>query len=353
MKTRRFGILPGGEPIDSYRLLGGGGAFLEVMTYGGIVTSLHVPDRNGQVDDVVLGFSDLDSYVAGHPYFGAITGRIAGRVSGGGFTKQGRRYDLVKNDGLNHLHGGLRGLDKRVWRAEPVDRADGADSVRLTYHSPDGEEGYPGAVDFSITYTLTGNNVFILESEISTDQLTPINVTHHSYFNLAGEASGSIVDHELTVFSSQAYASDDNMTPLGRLDSVIGTAADFRSPRRLGDVIPQLFKNHGDLYLLPQNDDGSLIPAARLFDPSSGRVLDVATNEPCLQMYTSVMLDGSLRGKSGLAYAPYAAICLECQGHSDAVNYPALPDIFVVPGKTRRRVTHYAFSTVKTQTPTP
>jgi aldose 1-epimerase len=323
------------------------------MTYGGIVTSLHVPDRNGQLDDVVLGFHDLDSYVAGHPYFGAITGRIAGRVSGGGFTLEGRRYDLVKNDGPNHLHGGLRGLDKRVWRAEPVERADGADSVRLTYHSPDGEEGYPGAVDFSVTYTLTGDNVFILESEISTDQLTPINVTHHSYFNLAGESCGSIVDHELTIFSSEAFASDDNVTPLPRLESVIGTAADFRSPRRLGDAIPGLFKNHGDIYLLPQSNEGSLITAARLFDPSSGRALDVSTNEPCLQMYTGAMLDGSVRGKSGVTYAPFAAICLECQGHSDAVNHPELDDILVAPDKPRRRVTHYAFSTEKTQTPTP
>ncbi|MFA6271036.1 MAG: aldose epimerase family protein, partial [Candidatus Paceibacterota bacterium] len=198
MQSNPFGNLPTGEPIDAITLENNAGASLRAITLGGIVTSLRVPDRDGRLADVVLGFDCLEPYLAGHPYFGAITGRVAGRIPGGRFTVDGKTYELVKNDGPNHLHGGLCGLDKRLWKAVPAERADGADSLRLTYHSPDGEEGYPGAVDFSITYTLTSDNVFIIESEASSNRLTPVSLTHHSYFNLAGEGSGDIAGHELT-----------------------------------------------------------------------------------------------------------------------------------------------------------
>ncbi|MCK9588847.1 MAG: hypothetical protein WC076_03295 [Terrimicrobiaceae bacterium] len=196
MKSQRFREIPAGESVERFTLEGTGGASLDAITLGGIVTSLCVPDREGRLADVVLGFETLDSYLAGHPYFGAITGRVAGRIPGGRFTLGGKACELAKNDGPNHLHGGVCGLDKRIWKAEPVGRADGADSLRLTYHSPDGEEGYPGAVDFAVTYTLTRDNVFLIESEAASDRLTPVSLTNHSYFNLAGEGSGNIFHHQ-------------------------------------------------------------------------------------------------------------------------------------------------------------
>lgn len=343
MQRQKFGALPSGESVDLFTLHGGAGASLSVMTYGGIVTSLCVPDRDGRIADVVLGFDNLDSYLAGHPYFGAITGRVAGRISNGRFTMEGKTCELVKNDGPNHLHGGLRGLDKRVWSAGPNVRADGADSVRLTYHSPDGEEGYPGNAFFCLDYTLTQDNVFIIETEVTVDRLTPVCLTHHSYFNLAGEGSGGIFDHELTVHAGRFLLVDELLTPLGRAMPVAGTAADFSSPRRLGDAIPCLFQRHGDCYVLPGGDGLRL--AARVWDPASGRTLSVSTSEHCLQLYTAAYLECPHPGKSGRPYRPFAGCCLECQGYSAGVEFPEFGSILVEPGSPQRRVTHYAFST--------
>ncbi|MCX6969094.1 MAG: galactose mutarotase [Verrucomicrobia bacterium] len=343
MQKRKFGSLPTGEDVELCTLHGGAGASLSFMSYGGIVTSLCVPDREGRIADVVLGFDNLDSYVAGHPFFGAVAGRVAGRIPGGRFTLEGKTCQLVQNDGPNHLHGGLRGLDKRIWSAKPNLRADGADSVRLTYHSPDGEEGYPGNAFFCLDYTLTQDNVFIIESEVTTDRLTPICLTHHSYFNLAGEGSGEVFDHELTVHADRALLVDELLTPLGRAVSVAGTAADFSSPRRLGDAIPGLFARHGDCYLLPGGK--SLHLAARLADPVSGRTLSVSTNEHCLQLYTAAYLECPHPGKSGHPYLPFAGCCLECQGYSAGAEFPEFGSILVEPGRPQRRVTRYAFST--------
>lgn len=314
---------------------------MEFLTYGGIVTSLKVPDREGSLADVVLGFDRLEPYLAGHPYFGAITGRVAGRIPGGKFVLDGKTYELAKNDGPNHLHGGLRGLDKRIWMASPVKRTDGADSIRLTYHSPDGEEGYPGTVDFSVTYTFTRDNIFLIESEAASDRLTPVSQTHHGYFNLAGERN--ILDHQLAVFSDRAFLVDEILTPLGRTKAVEGSVSDFTSPRRLGDVIPLLFEGHGECYQLPGGD--ALYLAARLSDPASGRTLTVSTNEFCLQVYTSSKLDCPSAGKSGRPYPPYSGLCLECEGYPAGVDYPEFGSILVEPGRPMRRTTRYAFST--------
>lgn len=343
MKSRLFGKLPSGESIELYTLHGRAGASLDVITYGGIVTSLRVPDRVGDLADVVLGFDNLDSYLAGHPYFGAIAGRVAGRIPGGRFTLEGKIYGLVQNDGPNHLHGGLRGLDKRIWTAEPVGRADGADSVRLTYHSPDGEEGYPGNVFFCVDYTLTQDNVFIIESEVTSDRLTPVSLTHHGYFNLAGEGSGDIFSHRLAVFSDRAFLVDEVMTPLGRTERIAGTKRDFSSARILGEAIPHLFEGHGDCYPLPGGEAPRL--AARVYEPTSGRTLDVSTNEFCLQTYTASKLEAGICGKSGHAYVPYAGLCLECEGYPAGVDFPEFGSILVEPGHPQRRTTRYAFST--------
>ena len=342
MESRPFGKLPTGESVEAFTLAGSGGASVGFITYGGIVTSVKMPDRGGRLADVVLGFDRLEPYLAGHPHFGAITGRVAGRIPGGRFTLEEKTYELVRNDGSNHLHGGLRGLDKRIWNAESVARADGADSIRLTYESPDGEEGYPGTVDFSVTYTLTRDNVFLIESEAIADRLTPVSLTHHSYFNLAGEGSGDIFGHELEVSADRAFLVDECMTPLGRTEPISGTGRDFSSPRRLGEAIPYLFEGHGDCYPLPGGD--ALYPAARVWDPASGRALAVSTNEFCLQVYTASKLDCPHARKSGRPYRPFAGICLECHGYPAGVGYPEFGSILVEPGRPQRRVTHYAFS---------
>ena len=343
MKPRLFGNLPSGEIVQAYTLSGGHGASVEIITLGGIVTSLSVPDRGGRLADVVLGFDRLDPYLAGHPYFGAIVGRVAGRIPGGRFTLEGKTYELVKNDGQNHLHGGLLGLDKRIWNATPVTRTDGDDSLRLSYHSPDGEEGYPGAVDLRVDYTFTKDNVLIIESEVTSDRLTPVCLAHHSYFNLAGEGSGDIFAHELMVHSKRTFLVDEQMTPLGRTQPVAGSARDFSTPRRMGDAIPGLFRRHGDCYQLP--DGERLSPAARVIDPASGRTLDVSTTEFCLQFYTSAYLDCPSAGKSGRPYLPYDGFCLECQGYPAGVDFPEFGSILVAPGQPQRRTTRYAFST--------
>ncbi|MCF7689837.1 MAG: galactose mutarotase [Cephaloticoccus sp.] len=346
MTSSLFGTLPSGESIEKFVLTNAAGASLEVITYGGIVTALRVPDRLGDLADVVLGFDNLKAYVAGHPYFGAIIGRIAGRVTGGLLKIEGQTHQLACTDGPNHLHGGKIGFDKRLWRANPVNRPDGADSLRLTYHSPDGEEGYPGNLDVAITYTLTANNEFIIESEATSDRVTPLSLANHSYFNLAGEGSGIIADHAVQIFADACVPADNDMTLTGQRQSVDGTPNDFRTARRLGDVLPRLFKSHGENYLLRPSVSAAPSVVARVIEPASGRALTVSTDDCCLQFYTGVSLDGTLTGKSGRNYPRHGALCLECQGYPDGVDHPDLGDILVRPGTPQRRTTIYAFSVV-------
>ncbi|MGD0347050.1 MAG: aldose epimerase family protein [Terracidiphilus sp.] len=343
ISSRTFGVLPAGQTVEAWTLTGRGGLVLEAITYGGIVTRLLAPGRDGIAADVVLGFNDLDSYLDGHPYFGAITGRVAGRISNAAFTLDGHTYQLARNDPPNHLHGGVVGFDKRLWSAAPVDREDGAPSLRLTYLSPDGEEGYPGNVQVAVTYTVTNHNVFLIETEAVSDRITPLSLTHHSYFNLAGESSGSIADHRLEIFASEFVPADEYMTLTGRLESTSRHGNDIQTPRRIGDMIGHLFQGHGDLYALPKPGSEMRL-AARLEDPASGRVMTVSTTENYLQLYTGSHLNGALKGKSGVAYAPHAGICLECEGYPDASNAARRADILLHPGQTQRHATAYGFS---------
>lgn len=342
---RPLGFLPTGEVVDAFTLFAASGASVTILTLGGIVTSLRVPDRHGMLADVVLGLPSLEAYVAGHPYLGAIAGRVAGRITAGRFELDGIAYQLAINSGSNHLHGGRRGFDKHVWSAAPVARSDGADSLRLTRVSPDGEEGYPGTVTVAVTYTLTADHTLLIDSEASADRPTPFSLTHHSYFNLAGHDSGSIADHILQINAAAFAPSDAHMTLLGRREPVV-PANDFRHPRRVGDAIPRLHQRHGDLYFLSREPASPrLFEAARVTDPVSGRILTVNTTESCLQFYTGVALDGSLTGKSGRPYGPHAGFCLECEGYPDGANTPALGDIILRPGTPLRRTTAYAFTT--------
>jgi aldose 1-epimerase len=343
ISSRIFGVLPAGQTVEAWTLTGRGGLVLEAITYGGIVTRLLAPAHDGSAVDVVLGFNDFDSYLGGHPYFGAITGRVAGRIANAAFTLDGDTYWLARNDPPHHLHGGLTGFDKRLWSAAPVHREDGAPSLRLKYMSPDGEEGYPGNVQVAVTYTVTDDNRFLIETEAVSDRTTPLSLTHHSYFNLTGESSGSIADHRLEIFAGEFIPADEHMIATGRMEST-SRGNNFETPRRMGDAIGNLFQGHGDLYALPKRNGSGMRLAARLEDPASGRVMTVSTTENYLQLYTGSQLNCSTRGKSGVAYARHAGICLECEGYPDASNVARRNDILLHPGQIQRHATSYAFS---------
>jgi aldose 1-epimerase len=350
MNARCFGQLPSGETVEAYRLSNATGASMEIITLGGIVTSLRVPDREGQLDDVVLGFNDLAEYAASHPYFGAIAGRVAGRITEGRFRLDGTDYQLAINAPPHHLHGGETGLDRRIWGARSVVRPDGADSLALSYVSPAGEEGYPGTVAFTATYTLTADNAVIFETESRSDALTPVSLTQHSYFNLGGEGGGTVEGHQVHI-RAKAFVpvADPAMTLTGRIELLAGQPNDLNAPRRLGDVMGGIYRSHGDLYLLsPATGADPRFPGcafcARVTEPVSGRVLEVFTDESCLQFYTGVSLDGTRIGKAGRPYVAHAGLCLECEGYPDGLRFPALGEILVRPNVPRRRRTVYAFS---------
>jgi aldose 1-epimerase len=276
-----------------------------------------------------------------------MVGRIAGRVTGGRIRVDGRDYLLERNDGRNHLHGGRRGLDKRVWVARAFREGDGASSLELAYTSPDGEEGYPGTLEISVTYTLTASNALIVDSRATSDRPSPLGLAHHSYFNLAGEQSGTVLGHEVMISADEFVSADGDMTLGARRERVEGSGADLRIPRNLGNALPDLFGSHGDFYLLrPHGAQGpqSSKLAALVSEPGSGRVLGVFTDESCLQFYTGAMLDGTQVGKSGEPYAPFAGLCLECQGYPNATVEDGFGDIIVRPGAPQVRRTIYAFS---------
>jgi aldose 1-epimerase len=341
ISSRLFGSLPDHREVTAYTLTNSHGLSVEVITLGGIVTCLHVPDRSGQLADVVAGFHSLDGYVAGHPCFGTITGRVAGRLSGGTFAIDGQHFQLAINDAPNHLHGGVVGLDKRLWSAEVL-----GSTLRLSYLSPDGEEGYPGNLNITVDYSLSDANEFSIRYIATTDQPTPLNLTNHSYFNLAGPDSDSICDHVLQIFSDAIVPTDDQMTLLGRREAVSPNGNDFRTPRRLGDAIPRLHRQHGDNYLLRTGHIPSPALAARLEDPASGRVMEIFTTERCLQLYCGTALDGTLVGKTGVPYVQHAAVCLECQGYPDGATTAEFGSIILRPGETYHQTTTHRFSTL-------
>ncbi len=326
---------------------------LEVLEFGGIVRSLLTPDREGHLGDVVLGYEHLDPYLVRHPYFGAITGRVAGRLTNARFTLDGHTYELAANDGPHHIHGGLVGLDRRLWQASPESRPDGTECLTLTYRSPDGEEGYPGNLDLQVTYSVTPDNELLIETEVQTDRTTPVNLTHHGYFNLAGD--GDIRDHQITIFADSYFPFLDDFSLADREDPVDGTGEDLRRPTRVEDALPQLFGSHGSLYRVRRSvADTTPTPAARVCHPASGRVLDVRTTEQMLQFYTGSMLTGNgPAGKTGHTYQAHAGLCLECQGYTNGVTIPHLGDILVHPGQPSRNTTIYAFSTEPNPPTTP
>jgi aldose 1-epimerase len=347
IRKHPFGKTTDQTAVDLYTLTNVQGVEARIMTYGGIVVSLKVPDGNGKLGDVVLGYDTLEGYLKNNtPYFGAVIGRYGNRIARGSFTLSGHEYILAKNNGENHLHGGIKGFDKVVWRAAEINSHDGV-GLALTYLSKDGEEGYPGNLSAKVVYTLTNQNELKIEYVGTTDKETVVNLTNHSYFNLAG--AGNILKHDLMISADQFTPVDQGLIPEGALRSVKDTPMDFTQAKAIGARIDQqdsqlvFGKGYDHNWVLNQTD-GKLSLAARVHDPESGRVLEVYTTEPGVQFYSGNFLDGTIKGKGGQVYQKRAGLCLETQHFPDSPNRPDFPSTILKPGQTYATTTVYRFS---------
>lgn len=346
-----FGTTRAGEAVQVHRLVNANGIEMTVIGYGGIIQTLRVPDREGRLEDIVLGFDSLESYLGEHPYFGAIVGRYGNRIANGEFTLDGQRYVLAKNNGPNHLHGGLEGFDNALWDVAPFQDARGNGLV-LTYTSPAGEEGYPGTLSATVTYTLTDADELIIDYLATTDAPTPVNLTQHSYFNLAGEGTGDILGHIVTIDADRYTPVDSTLIPTGEIAAVEGTPFDFRSPLPIGERIEQpgddqlRYGGGYDHNFVLNGQRGGDTPtfAARVVEPRSGRVMEVLTTEPGMQFYSGNFLDGTLTGKRGAAYAHRHGFAMETQHFPDSPNQPGFPSTILRPGEEYRSRTVYRFS---------
>jgi aldose 1-epimerase len=343
-----FGKTPDGTSVDIYTLKSGN-VEARIITYGAIIQSLKVPDKNGKSADVVLGFDSLDDYVAKNsPHFGGIVGRYANRIAGGKFALDGKTFTLPLNDGpdpqhhVNTLHGGINGFDKAVWKGKEIPHG-----VELTHVSPDGDEGFPGTLTAVVRYTLVGKDLKI-EYSATTDKDTVLNLTNHSYFNLAGQGNGDILHNQVKIDASRYTPVNENLIPTGELASVAGTPFDFRKATavgaRINDDNDQLKKGHGYDHNWVLENGGKLAEAAEVYEPSSGRVLQVLTDQPGVQFYTGNFLDGTIAGKGGKAYERRDALCLETQHFPDSPNHPKFPSTELKPGQTFHTVTIFRFS---------
>lgn len=334
-----FGHLDDDREVYQYTLANSNGIEVKIINYGGIITSLHVPDRAGNTENIVLGFDDLDNYLGGHPYFGALIGRYGNRIANGRFELDGTEYQLISNDGNNHLHGGEKGFDKVLWDPEMInDRA-----LRLSYLSPDGEEGYPGNLEVTVTYTLTDDNELKIDYEAETDMATPVNLTAHSYFNLTGNFSETVLDHRLKLHAAGYTPVDGELIPTGEIESVGETPFDFRDFRSIGDRISEAEGGYDHNFVLDDMSDDLKI-AAELLDPASGRKLSVYTTEPGIQFYSGNFLDGSLTSPEGIPFEQYAGLCLEPQHFPNSPNEPEFPSTILRPEDTYQSRTVYVFT---------
>ena len=335
-----------GRPVNLYTLTNANGLEIKTMNYGGIILSIRVPDRKGQFADIVLGHDTLEGYIPNPPYLGAVVGRYANRIANGEFTLDGKKYELPKNDGPNTLHGGLKGFDKVVWEGVPLK---GKAGVSYSYLSKDGDEGFPGNLKVKVTYTLTDVNELVIDYEATTDKATPINVSQHSYFNLAGEGNGDILNHEILINADRFTPVDKNLIPTGELKPVKGTPFDFTTSTKIGarinDNNDQLILGHGYDHNFVINRKGpGLELAARVYEPTSGRVLEVSTTQPGVQFYTGNFLDGTVTGKHGHVYKRRYGFCLETQHFPDSPNHPDFPTTILKPGQTFHQKTVFKFS---------
>jgi len=349
---REFGQMPDGTPVLEYTLRNAGEMSVAFINYGGIITSIRVPDRDGTLDNVVLGLPTMEAYVARNPHFGAITGRYANRIANARFMLDGREYTLAANNGPNALHGGKKAFDKQVWHVKQLPGGDRV-GIELAHLSPDGDEGYPGNLDVKVTYTLNDENEFRIDYRATTDKATVVNLTSHSYFNLAGDGSGTVLDHTLTINADRYTPVDATSIPTG-IASVGGTPFDFRQPTRIGDRIRdgdrQLVYGRGydHNWVLNRPNDGSLALAAHLEDAKTGRIMEIETTEPGMQCYTGNFLDGTLVGSAGKMYRQGDGLCLETQHFPDSPNHPDFPSTVLRSGEVYQTSTVHRFLTDRT-----
>ena len=341
-----FGEMPDGAKIDKYRLSNSHGLQAEIMTYGATLLSMKTPDRHGRFQNVTLYLDSFDDYLRGHPLFGSVVGRFANRIAGAKFTIDGVTYPLTPNARENHIHGGAQGFHKLLWEAKPV-KDENSVGLELTHTSPDGNEGYPGTLDVKVVYKLTEDNRLIMDYTANTDKPTHVNLTNHAYWNLAGAGSGDVFGHVLTLNADRYLPADKMKIPLGELKKVQNTPMDFTEPATVGSRIDQVEDaNYDHCYVLNKTASGKLTLCARVVEPKSGRVMEVYTTQPGVQLYTAKGLNDRLQG-GGLPYGPYHGLCLETQHFPDAPNRENFPSTLLRPGETFRQTTVHRFSVQK------
>jgi aldose 1-epimerase len=345
VKVQPFGKTQDGQQVDIVTLTNDKCLTAKIMTYGGIIVSFEAPDKNGKAGDIVLGFDNLDGYLKGHPYFGAIIGRYGNRIGGAKFALDGKEYKLTKNEGENILHGGPRGFDKVVWKIEKAETKGNKAELKLSYTSKDGEEGFPGNLKCVVTYTLTSDNKLEMKYEATTDKPTVVNMTNHAYWNLAGQGSGDVLGHELMLNADKYTPVDKTLITTGELKDVKDTPMDFTKPMTIGARIKQIDIGGYDHNFALKGKAGKMKLAAKVYEPTSGRVMEIQTTEPGIQFYSSIGLDGSLKGKDGKAYNKFGAFCLETQHYPDSPNKPTFPSTVLRPGEKYETITVHTFST--------
>jgi aldose 1-epimerase len=339
-----FGTTKSGEAVTAFTLTSSTGATATILDWGGTIQSLKVPDKSGALGDVTLGFDNIEQYESQSPYFGALIGRVANRIAKGQFTLNGKTYELAINNGPNHLHGGLKGYDKRIWNARPIELADAA-ALELSLTDRDGTEHYPGTVPVKVTYTLR-QNTLRLDYKATTDKPTPINLTNHAYFNLRDAGASDILNHVLQIEADEYTPVDETLIPTGRIAKVAGTAIDFTSPKPIGRDLTAMGGDPPgyDHNLVLRVQDGTFAHAATVEEPVTGRRMEVWTNQPGVQLYTGNFLDGTVRGKAGVTYKQHHAFCLETQHFPDAVHHPQFPTIILAPEQVYQYATEFRFS---------
>jgi aldose 1-epimerase len=340
IKKEPFGIIDGKE-VFLFTLSNNKSTTVEITNYGGIITSITTPDNKGNITDVVLGFNTLSEYQAENPFFGALVGRYGNRIADAKFTLNGKEYKLARNDGKNHLHGGIIGFNRVIWDAVEK-KTDNGVAVKLTYLSKDGEEGYPGNLSVTVNYLLNDKNELVINYEAHTDKTTVVNLTQHSYFNLSGESSGNVLGHEMLINADKYTAVNKELIPTGELKTVKDSALDFTKSKTIGSEIGNLPNGYDHNYVLNKSK-AELSLAAKVYEPTSGRGMEVYTTEPGVQFYSANFLDGSLIGKAGKSYNKHSGFCLETQHYPDSPNHPEFPSTELNPGETYKQETIYKF----------
>ena len=340
-----FGQTQDGEEVDIYTLTSANGLIAKITNYGATLVSLEVPDKDGKSADITLGFDKLDGYLTRHPYFGSTVGRYANRIGGAKFMLDGVEYKLAANNGPNHLHGGIKGFDKAVWQAQEVE-TEKAVGLKLTYLSVDGEEGYPGNLACNVTYTLSNSDELKIDYEgLAAGKATIVNLTNHTYWNLAGQGNGDILGHELMLNADAYTPVDEGLIPTGEIRKVAGSPMDFSKPMKIGSRIEQVAGGYDHNYVLNSTAEGLPALCAKVYEPSSGRVMEIHTSEPGVQFYTGNFLDGSITGKAGKVYKKHYGFCLETQHFPDSPNRPDFPPVVLSPGEKYSTTTVYKFYT--------